>query len=900
MAQEVVTVYWCEYGYPTLNTRGFPAEINLPLRSLFDCVTLAQPDHHTCLFFYHQESDQFMELDLDDTVGNWADPDALLVFGPPGLTAEAFIAQEATDALSQSMVGGRAFKLYANTSFRAMTTGFNIMISMNDPYQAVADTVTQKLRAEGEMRNVSGYSLCLFLPGGMPWLATAGEDTYLGEWKKFRPIKLKIYAVFVRLTPEVMGRDLPEVYGIHDDDVNAAINAIGDQSDAASRALALLMMYCRMGGTESQKLLYALERVTGFAPLIVSFDRLIKGLNMRVFDLAIIVASLVPLFRGLMNGQMACEHAIELCGYLVGLFKDEDKVEVSLYEARVDDAEDDMHRFIRAVHPEETDIVLWNGDFGDGESRVIIPRRISLDELHTSYKSSLSHVLENERSTEGVYVPAFFRSSERICLYLARTSPNAILCFDPECSDLQILNLPEQSPGHSREDLVRDVGDLGKELIEQDIILCVDCSKSMSMGLNGKLAKNGIRTRREVASQLMERFFLKSRDFHVRQFVRVITFEKECKRVDNLTRFSTPEELHEAMSRIELEFGTKLYDAVMLATQTLAEEGGSKKRIIVFSDGVDEGSTITQDELFAAVTATNVVVDVICLTTVQSDLDYGLLSLVRATGGVFFTPEKGWDDEQVIREGVSFVEQEAFINLMKRKIHKETRADLQREFNRAARVAGNPEQVSIAVADLEREWRKCHNLEVEEVEIIERFGDKPIASAQRLKREDRTIRATRMLRDAEEISQYPGDDIKVVFCRQRENPCVFAKFYFKLSEGPYGNRWWCLVAKCSPQYPTEPPVFRFGPKIPFHPNVSVDGLVVCRSVTTEYNPVKSLLAQARDVMGLLIRPSALEPVNATWEGMSDDEREREVARSVEDAMDDDQFQRFWTDQRFDK
>ena len=904
-----VIVYWCEHNYLTPNSRGFPADGNLPLRDLFAMVRpkLEDPERNTCLFGYGEDSGYHdLNGDLDDVIGNWADQNFLFIFGPPGLTADDFDEERVRDELSRSMVAQLTFRLYANTSFKAMTIGFDLSgISLGDSYSKVSEKVTTLLRGKGELKNIIvGDQPCLFLPGGMPWPDTKDDIPYLRQWHTFTKMKMKLYAVFGGITPE-MANDLPEVYGIENDDVKLAMRTLRGEKER--QAMALLMMYCRMGGIEAEKLLSVLAKVTGFAPMIASFDKLVKGVNLRVFDLAVIVSSLVPLFSGLVTdsrGSRVCEHAIDLCGYLLEQFPEEVTPTLPLYEGRLDDSVDDhVHDFARAVvdpdeeghiDPRDKDFVLWNGDFGDVDTDLATPERISLADLATAPKSEFSRVLESAGSTSHVHVPTFFSFSTRTCLYLSRASTASIFYFDPSYDTLQELDLGKLSTGLVKEeDLARDVGDIGKELIEQDMILCMDLSGSMAYRVNNAAPskRTGGRSRRKIAEELVSKFLVNSEAFRVRQFVRIIEFSHECRFVGELTKVSTQGQVIEALQSMKYGRQTRLYDAVKLAAETLAKEGNPRQRITVFSDGKDEGSAITIDELFASVTAAHVVVDAICLTNDEKDenaFDYGLLSLVRATGGVFFVPDKTWDDDRVVSEGIAFMQQEAFVNLMKRKIDRE---------DRKKSIAHLEREAKIAATNPEHEWRKCHNLEAEELEVIEKFGDRPMRFAKRLKRKETSRRSMRILMDADEITRNWSDDVLVQFCQIQDNPSVFAKFYFKLSEGRYSNRWWCLVAKCSPLYPTEPPVFRFGPKIPFHQNVSLDGLVVSRSVATEYTPRKSLLAQAREVMSLLVKPEDLAPVNMMWAG--EDLHDAEIAKSVEGAMDEEAFRDFCVAQGFD-
>ena len=893
---------FCEYNYLTQNDRIVPRPPSMTIRDAFADVHFQDSSYAEHVFVEEGYGDEYVlrELQLTDQVGNWSD--YTLIFGPEGLTAEMFENSKYHDELSQSIVGMRQFTLYANTSLRAMCQGYDFLVPMNGTYMEVRERAETFLRNRRELP--SGEQMCfLFLPGGMPWLETAEEAPYLATWKTMSRWKPKLYAVFLSKLAGQMQMLETEVDTLCVDNgqipVRWALSPMANVDEKAYENMACLLTYLRREGEAAAKLFATLANVTHFAPLLVNYNRLMYGQPMRLFNIAVLTASLQCLFRGICSGnyEQATEHSIAICGYLVGKFgQGLGQTVLPIYEKEANGSEDEdvFQKFVREFELEH-DIVLWKDDFdlnspdepGVGLKALVL----ELEQIRATSETQFSRVLQDERSLARVRTPAFFvhtvETRKHTCVFVRKENQERhtrVTYFDPHMPELQQLDIVvDDETG-----LEQDIGNIGRGFIEQDMVLCVDSSKSMAMALNSMVMRKapGEMSRRDIAKSMVQEFLNMCEGFGVIQYVTMLHFSDKCYEVEGLTKISSIQRIKDALDKVleNLRARTALFDVIRLAVDKLAD-GTGKKRIVVFSDGDDDDSSQTNPgDLLPILVKAGIVLDVVFLTSGQ--LDDKLMALVRGTGGAMFIPEVEWKSQECLQRGISFMQQEAFINLDRRRItmspvSESVEANKQLYENLCDDVSKPQDPV---------QWDVCDNSDLEEVQRLG-LGLTSTEFAKWIRDCETTKRSVRLWREVQELRESQDENSFIRFIygpgdAYSERP-VYAKFYFRIldEDCAYKNRWWCVTAKCQPLYPAMVPVFRFS-TIPFHPNVSTEGFVMA-TLPDVYDPSKSLISQFHAIRELLIRPDTDRTINTRWAMSSDQEREQLLQESLAQALTDD-------------
>jgi len=110
---------------------------------------------------------------------------------------------------------------------------------------------------------------------------------------------------------------------------------------------------------------------------------------------------------------------------------------------------------------------------------------------------------------------------------------------------------------------------------------------------------------------------------------------------DNTPFTDQPAQLRVALSRIQADGETALYDAIAAALEHLKQGNRDKKVLIVISDGGDDASRHTLDQIMAAARQSDAIIYTLGLFD-QNDPDknpHVLKQLARETGGEVFLPE---------------------------------------------------------------------------------------------------------------------------------------------------------------------------------------------------------------------------------------------------------------------
>jgi Ca-activated chloride channel family protein len=197
-------------------------------------------------------------------------------------------------------------------------------------------------------------------------------------------------------------------------------------------------------------------------------------------------------------------------------------------------------------------------------------------------------------------------------------------------------------PGLSRTDFelfdagrMRDIADLRAEASPVSVAVLLDTSGSMRIGGKWAAARDAVA---RVASQLQAG----------RDRIALFAFDNELRVVQPFT--TSPSDALRALNSVEPWGSTAMFDAVSATGRRLAEESGTRRAIVVITDGLDNRSRLDAAGVAAAVSAVDVPVYSV---VVSAPRDEQLSELSRGTGGVSFVSSTPMDTTAAVGQIVT-------------------------------------------------------------------------------------------------------------------------------------------------------------------------------------------------------------------------------------------------------
>lgn len=305
-----------------------------------------------------------------------------------------------------------------------------------------------------------------------------------------------------------------------------------------------------------------------------------------------------------------------------------------------------------------------------------------------------------------------------------------------------------------------------------------------------------------------------------------------------------PEFLNE-FNEIDSNDNTLLFDALKEAGNLINNINidndeicfpNARTRIIIISDGEDNHSDSSHEDLIDNFTLNGVIVDTILLSEKDDENTKKLCILSKMTGGLCFKLTENF------KEVLEIIEQETFIDITKRYYNPpfdKTKIDCEQ----------NDEIYKIDKEILNKNVIKGNYL----------F---PLATPSYMHRlyyqKIKSYRFCRALKQLEFIRFHPSNDFVVYsFVTTPENWRIFIKGPDKT---PFENKWLNCFMVLPSKYPIQPPSFYFL-TIPFHPNISPDGKVQFSLVNNKYKPDLTIYSIIEGIVNLLKNPEENEEAN---------------------------------------
>jgi VWFA-related protein len=165
---------------------------------------------------------------------------------------------------------------------------------------------------------------------------------------------------------------------------------------------------------------------------------------------------------------------------------------------------------------------------------------------------------------------------------------------------------------------MRDIADFRADASAVSVAVLLDTSGSMRIGGKWVAARDAVA---RLAGQLQPG----------RDRIALFAFDRELRVVQPFT--TSPSEVVRALDTVEPWGSTAMFDAVSEAGKRLAEEAGTRRALVVITDGLDNRSRLNAAGVSAAVSAVDVPV---YSFVVSAPRDEQLSELSRGTGGASF------------------------------------------------------------------------------------------------------------------------------------------------------------------------------------------------------------------------------------------------------------------------
>jgi ubiquitin-protein ligase/uncharacterized protein YegL len=774
-------------------------------------------------------------------------------------------------------------RIYTTATYESLTVGrSDLGVGEGTGYDEIVRVVRSGLRLPEDAE------CFLFLSTGVPFLPKIGgrPNTPGDLFRACEDVKRKIYGVVTRTgveqrwlrdpVSEVCYCPLPVVSGDpsgtlrgpigfgHDasDRMSFLLSPVVESTEVGYTRIACLLGYIASGGSRTNDLLRALVRYTDFAPLISGVHRLATSKE-PVTGLTImsITAGLHTLFSQLLpedlDPRFVFNYALHCVCWLVHLPIDDvpneiggmcvertgkpsgDAFEVYLHRAGLKD-----QSIYRRDQDRSSDILVCT--FDRPADFIVIK---TIFDHHVSFKP----------------IPPLSARARSEVTFIQYTQNRTILGFPGMCRHPDGFTVKDPRLGVFKEvhleDLARFIQKRGGEEseililpsdVQEVIVVCVDCSGSMYNELNGHTfskrprylpvgdemqAVPGNPTRMDIAHQYLTTFADRLYGFRVPCLLSLVTFSSAVKRVSGFSPISA--DFDAGISRLKAGGGTMLWDAIEDARAQLEAVRATGRyvnaqhyRILVFSDGLDGGSTSTKIELANRILATEILVDSVHLTTVGEESS-DLARLSKITGGFSFMPP----DPSV---GLRIFEKESFLSARLRPDRDRRKVGMTEETFGAVKPAfeGTIENTSLlhVTRGNLRFQTPAHALSQEARASVKHMG-----------------RGRRVL---DELRQIVLDPIPCVEVYIQQSDIFEWRALIEGPDGtPYGGHIWPLTLIFGDQYPAEAPLLRFS-VIPYHMNVSEDG-IVCIGITNPYTQTVSVRNILSAVRVMFQNPQAL-------------------------------------------
>jgi ubiquitin-protein ligase len=799
-----------------------------------------------------------LDVPLDDYVQDWYDPDepfgvaaarAPLVASLPRPLPGVFAEDAAPPALDESQAGGlemdaqtiadssdREIRVLVSTTYDNLVRGstdFGLRDNMT------LDQTTAAVRSR--LRLPADLDVHLFLPTGVRFTPRhdGAPHTLRHLFGALPDARRRVYAVVMRrIAPDWLTSPVDEVVDCSNDRMRTLLSPLCDSTHVGLTRIASLLGYLQTGGTGGTDFLDRIISYTDFAPLICGLKQILEQPEIDGLTVAVVCATLHRIFAFLLprnhSPQQVFDHALE-CSCWISHLPIEPVDENCVRVVDADPVGSLFQRYLKATDQADP-FCSYESDssYQPDKPRVRLLEPIKeLNAFQGQFKKRyVTFKPQPPLSVRRLPGPLIVQCPrQRTALYLSPAAdPGFLQVKMPMDGSLIEIN-PEFLATKVREtspDLLFDPED-----IQEAIAVCLDVSMSMNFQLDGK---GGVGekvgrppTRYHLAHQYLVSFMNRIYGFRVPCIVGLVTFAQEVQTMARFSPMSSDFDRPFKEGLIKVTGESRLWDGIDHSLQNLLNISNETyrnlryKRILVFSDGIDNGSRTNKVELCRRLVEANVIVDAFHVNSSPTEqISQDLTRMSVATGGYWFRLEDPLT-------GLRMFEKDSFLALHYRRRQPAVAPD---DFD-----AIMPEPQDLENLDLTRVTQTHTALNTPRL-VIPRNRHFLTGSNLRMKR---------ILEELTDVATKEDPSISVLITGS--DVTMWKAFIVGPDGTPYERHCWRLGILFPDLYPQEPPQFRFsGGSIPWHMNVSEDGIVCIDAITDQYiprRPVWDLLLEVR-------------------------------------------------------
>jgi VWFA-related protein len=213
-------------------------------------------------------------------------------------------------------------------------------------------------------------------------------------------------------------------------------------------------------------------------------------------------------------------------------------------------------------------------------------------------------------STQGDAQPTTFRSGlDLVSVAVVVRDGDGRLVRDLRAKDFEVLERGE-----------------ARQIVQFQSGQDADARLALLVDSSGSMVLSGKRERSVLATQLLTASFGKS------DAATVFSFDSSVRRLTPFT--DNPETLKAAVASVEPFGGTCLYDAIVGTVESVRDEAPRTRALVLLTDGVDTGSTLTAGDAASAAAALDVPVYVL---GVGDDMEQTRRNTTRPPGSMTLT-----------------------------------------------------------------------------------------------------------------------------------------------------------------------------------------------------------------------------------------------------------------------
>ncbi|OHT12808.1 hypothetical protein TRFO_17281 [Tritrichomonas foetus] len=813
-----------------------------------------------------------------------------------------------TDKTNRPKAAEGKYRFFCTATPELMLEGIDVDLNLSfNPHQC-QDHLLNCIKTH---TNVSGLSLQVYLPGGLPFIAGTLSDFF--SCKSIPSIRV-IYGILTRrISDVVLNNNYPELCNVSDPDRKLLVSPLCDSTDKGLSDMACLLGYLNHDGVKGDLLLKSAAAVTHFPPLIATINRIIERMQVTGRDIACFSASMFCYFKYMLPSNIpnnkVFEYGLRCCNIFSHVNDIPTDVPILSFEVKPTNTDPANQCLVKLKMPKF--VYFIKVDMGTEFHFLDLkkPDPMAIEQANNTIASFRPIAPLSMRSCAGCTI---VQGRNQTFLYLMQSASkdqahqNFVDIIDPmtgltESKDVELFS---KEQGNSK-----DVGTanlIDPDRVKQIIMVAFDESGSMAGDLAGYIIRPNVKDDRvhrvTIATQYLTTFANRTYGYRIpciqglTSFNNVVT--KRCPLSPLVPDF---EDL--GLKNVNPESTTHLWDAISTCADEIIKfnTGDDGKpiyknatcRILVISDGEDYTSESKPEVVAQKLLKNNIIVDSVVVSS--EDECKMLCALCHVTGGLSFKPK-------TVSEGLSLFEQSAFLNYEERKLSsspiikgdrntipaklKKSPAMITTDFMQKAAESA---EFDVEVLNKELASAQTNTRLATPRHVIHKNKDTTI-NVPRQRRILRELHAAAEVNDPENIDRFDPDLRIYTFQSNLDRWRV----YIKGSEGtPYANKWWYLFVTFPELYPVEPPIFRFV-TIPYHLNVSSEGRICLNIIEKGYISSKHVVDIIQEIKELFLLPNPETPIKIETRDVfqHDPEKYKRLARESAEKYAKDSYQEY--------